>query len=187
MAHPSIRSFSFARRAARAAACSLVCVAISGLAPAQGLPPLPKAVSPAKGKNAASLPLAEPAFAAEAPLLSPMPKDVAKSAAPCRELDEKAADWMRESMAVMQAQTLRPTGGSKAREAFADVWLAFKTWRDKGYDLDGYGMRVDTVYRALYPAGAFAPDSPFERFKEPRWVCRKAKQQAAAALAANPP
>lgn len=159
--------------AALAAACA-------GQALAQGLPPLPKAVGPAtaRGKPAMAPPAATSAPAPEPPLLPPAPRDLAKPDQPCAELDPKAQEWLLGAFAALQAQMLRPNGLPKAREAFAEVWLGFKTWRDRGFDADPYGARVEAVYKALYPAGPFAPETPFERFREPRYVCRKAKALA---------
>jgi hypothetical protein len=151
-------------------------------AQSQGLPPLPKAVTPAQaGKtkplapsaiSASPLPLPEP------PLLPSAPKDIAKSDQPCSAMDPKAQEWLQNAFALLQAQMLRPNGAAKAKEAYADLWLNFKMWRDKGYDADPYGSRLEAIYKALYPAGAFAPDSPFERFKEPRLACKKKRAMA---------
>lgn len=143
-----------------------------------GLPPLPRSTPAAKAKPAVAAPAPAPAPQVPAPevaLLAPAPKDIARAEAPCSELEARAQEWMKESLAVLQAQMLRPNGAAKARDGFAELWLNFKLWRDKGYDVDGHGARVEALYKALYPAGAFAPENPFERFKEPRWACRKAK------------
>lgn len=142
----------------------------------QGLPALPKAVTPAGPKNTAPAPMPMPTPAVDPPLLPAAPKETPKSTGVCSALPEAAQKWMQDSLATLQGQTLRSGGLPKARDAFADVWINFKLWRDKGYDLDSFSPKVDAVYRALYPAGAFAPDTPFERFKEPRRGCKKSTE-----------
>ena len=141
----------------------------------QGLPPLPKAVSPAdvKGKNGKSPDAPMPAVIKEKPLLEAGPNDLPKSSKPCDVLPEKGDDWMMEAFGILEAQTLRPNGVPKARDAFAEVWFFFKSARAKGFNMDSYGNKIEAIYKALYPAGAFAPETPFERFKEPRRSCKK--------------
>ena len=167
-----------------ALALSVLVSPAAAWAQASGLPAVPRAVAPApavsKGKPGVSPAALAPAVPAPEPsLLAPAPKDMGKAERPCAELDARAQEWMLGSFAILQAQMLRPNGAPKAKEAFADVWLNFKLWRDKGYDTDPYGGRVEAIYKALYPASAFAPESPFERFKEPRWACRKARAPVA--------
>lgn len=162
-------------RAIRVAAwmCAVLCACPS--IAQQSLPPLPKAVSPADAKaKAGKLPEAPMAASIQdKPLFEAGPKDLPKAASPCEALPEKGAAWMMEAFGTLEAQTLRPNGSPKARDAFAEVWLFFKSSRAKGFDMDPYGNKIDAIYKALYPAGAFAPETPFERFKEPRRACKK--------------
>ena len=137
----------------------------------QGLPPLPKAATPSKASKTEVPPLPSPVV--EPPLLSPGPKDLEKSKTPCDALPDKGAEWMSDAMSILQSQMLRPNGMPKARDAYAELWLFFKNARGKGYNMDSYSSKIDSIYKSLYPAGPFAPDSPFERFSEKRRLCPK--------------
>jgi hypothetical protein len=114
-----------------------------------------------------------PAAIPEAPILAAAPKDLKKAGAACSALEQEGVDWMKDSFGAIEAQTLRPNGLPKAKEAFAEVWLFYKAGRAKDYDMDPFSGKIDALYKALYPAGAFSPETPFERFKEPRRSCPK--------------
>jgi hypothetical protein len=171
------------QRLSRARLGALLCamslsLGASAAEPAK-LPPLPvpsaSALSSTPPPATAQAVDAAPAAAssAEAPLLEPGPTDLPVAASACSALPAKGAQWMDAALAGLQGQSLRPGGSLKAKNAFAEVWIFFKASRAKGYDMDGSVGKIDAVYRALYPASPFTPETPFERFKEPRKSCKK--------------
>jgi hypothetical protein len=165
-------------RVAAAVACSAIFAVSCPPAGAQSLPPLPKtaAAAMAKGAPPGRPPSVQEASAAApqaAPLLKPGPTDLPKAKEACSALPEAGQEWMSGAFGALQAQTLRPGGLPRAKDAFAEVWLFFKAARSLGYDMDPHSGKIDAIYRALYPAGPFSPETPFERFKEPRRACPK--------------
>lgn len=160
----SVKGAKARRASGIAIALSVLAVAWAGAAAAQqGSAPRPSARAPAR-----------------IPLVAPWPKDYPAAPGPCAALDAPGREWVVGAISALQAQSLRPNGAPRAREAFAELWLGFKGLRAKGYDLDEHASKIDALERATRPGSSFAADGPFELFKEPWRLCKKTRGALAA-------
>lgn len=146
--------------------------------------------APAPGIPLPKLPAASPASASaagadqkEEPLLPPSPKEMGKEARlgakACEPVSDAWSAWLREGVVLVEGQTLRPGPKDRAREGAAALWEGFRRAREAGFDVDAFGQKVEAAYLGAHWAGAFAPQTPFERFKEPRRPCAKKGPPAA--------
>lgn len=152
-------------------------------APAPGIP-LPKLPSAGAAQQAAA-----PSGKEEEPLLPAAPAEKAKEARlgikACEPVSDAWSAWLREGVVKVEGQTLRPGAKERAREGAAALWEGFRGAREAGYDVDAFGQKVEAAYLGAHLSGAFAPQTPFERFKEPRRPCAKRGAPAAAAKPAG--